>query len=468
MHLGSSLSLSYSSSWPSMCVRSLHLDPPFLLLAPPSTPFLLPQLHEVLYWCRIPDNGWRRTVLTRRSEFLTAGINKLVTDLSNNKEGDNNEQETSEMQFEDFALKTNVFSFASRSKAKAKPRRRNSVCSSTRTVPMWERTWTDIEPEDYIRPSLTQCQNNWVLFFVMLIYLQKKMEGLNSGDERIIFGTILCSTLVWWNVEEYNGKRRKKQEKISFLHWSTRTRNSLFPISSRSFRTQSHWSFITGQSRDSGQFLQVHSSRWMCNQFTLHHEFRIGSTKTKLEQMTDGILHVCRSYEQRTQIRTKLTWKPRVLHGTIRTNGRNIKTWCIGSTSNVLKRNDFSSIKRSNAIILYDTLPAYCIPQAIMMETGEIIYEKAYASSRLPPKISFIDKWRKELGSEVAGGSEDSQQIQPKSKTQLSSTERLVKSEQPSGSSAQEIDKRVLFGCESTNVSTGDLWRIVCQCPLNV
>ena len=27
---------------------------------------------------------------------------------------------------------------------------------------------------------------------------------------------------------------------------------------------------------------------------------------------------------------------------------------------------------RSNAIIFYDTLPAYCIPKAIMMETGEI------------------------------------------------------------------------------------------------
>ena len=31
---------------------------------------------------------------------------------------------------------------------------------------------------------------------------------------------------------------------------------------------------------------------------------------------------------------------------------------------------------------------------------------------------------------------------------------RLVKSEQPSGSLTQEIDKDVLFGCESTNVST--------------
>ena len=53
------------------------------------------------------------------------------------------------MQFEDFSLKTNVFAFASRSKAKAKPQRRTPACSSTRTVPIGEGTWTDTEPEDY-------------------------------------------------------------------------------------------------------------------------------------------------------------------------------------------------------------------------------------------------------------------------------------------------------------------------------
>ena len=37
---------------------------------------------------------------------------------------------------------------------------------------------------------------------------------------------------------------------------------------------------------------------------------------------------------------------------------------------------------RSNAIILYDTLPAYCIPKAIMMKAGEITYEKVFASPR--------------------------------------------------------------------------------------
>ena len=42
---------------------------------------------------------------------ISHGLNKLVTDLSNNKENNNNEQETSEMQFEDFALKTNARAF---------------------------------------------------------------------------------------------------------------------------------------------------------------------------------------------------------------------------------------------------------------------------------------------------------------------------------------------------------------------
>ena len=51
-----------------------------------------------------------------------------------------------------------------------------------------------------------------------------------------------------------------------------------------------------------------------------------------------------------------------------------------------------------------------------MMETGEIIYEKVCASPRPPPKISFKDIGRKVLGSEIAGGSEDSQQTQPKTK----------------------------------------------------
>ena len=80
---------------------------------------------------------------------ISLGLNKLVTDSSNNKEDDDNEQETSEMQFEDYALTLNASDFASRSKAKAKPQRRTSARSSTKTTPIGERTLTDMEPQEY-------------------------------------------------------------------------------------------------------------------------------------------------------------------------------------------------------------------------------------------------------------------------------------------------------------------------------
>ena len=57
---------------------------------------------------------------------------------------------------------------------------------------------------------------------------------------------------------------------------------------------------------------------------------------------------------------------------------------------------------RSNAIILHETLPAFCIPKVVRMETGEVLNEKVCMSPRLPPKISLKHDWKRELGSEHA------------------------------------------------------------------
>ena len=67
---------------------------------------------------------------------------------------------------------------------------------------------------------------------------------------------------------------------------------------------------------------------------------------------------------------------------------------------------------RSNAIILSETLPAYCIPKVVRMVTGQAIFEKVFASTRPPPKISSKDDWRKEMGSEVTQRPEG-QVVQP-------------------------------------------------------
>ena len=112
---------------------------------------------------------------------ISHGLNKLVTNL-NNKDQDDNEQETSEMQFEEYALKLNAGDFASRSKAKAKPQRRDSASSSTRTVPIGKRTWTDVEPGKY---SL----NNYPVS-KKLIYLLRRGSLPRDSDGAIEFSRI--------------------------------------------------------------------------------------------------------------------------------------------------------------------------------------------------------------------------------------------------------------------------------------
>ena len=95
------------------------------------------------------------------------------------------------------------------------------------------------------------------------------------------------------------------------------------------------------------------------------------------------------------------------MHSTCIKHGREIRTQCIGSTFILLWRKDWSSYQtRSNAIILHETLPAYCIQKVVRMETGEVIFEKVYASPRPPPNISLKHEWKKELGSEHAQRSE--------------------------------------------------------------
>ena len=61
---------------------------------------------------------------------------------------------------------------------------------------------------------------------------------------------------------------------------------------------------------------------------------------------------------------------------------------------------------RSNAIILHETLPSYCIPQVVRIETGKVTHEKVYMSPPPPPKISLKHDWKRELGSEHAQRSE--------------------------------------------------------------
>ena len=100
-------------------------------------------------------------------------------------------------------------------------------------------------------------------------------------------------------------------------------------------------------------------------------------------------------------------------------HGRNIKTQCIGLSSNLLRRKDLSSIKH---------------------EHSQLIVSRRLSWWKLEERIGFRNCWRKwRLATNPV-------------KNQKNPIVRTGR--QPSGSLTQEIDKGVLFGCKSTNVST--------------
>ena len=94
-----------------------------------------------------------------------------------------------------------------------------------------------------------------------------------------------------------------------------------------------------------------------------------------------------------TRIQRRSTWEHRVWHSTCIKHGRNIKnTVCWVGTKLAQKKGLKFYQTRSNAIILYNTLPAHCIPKVVRMETGEIILrKKSYINKILTASTDFFE-----------------------------------------------------------------------------
>ena len=232
------------------------------------------------------------------------GLNKFVTDLID-KKYDDNEQETSEMQFEEFALKTNVLAFASRSKAEAKPRRRTSACSSTRTVPICERSWTDIEPETYSliaypvskqlsallrHGHLPREEDGAIEFWRFKDFLRNEFEYSQHLSDDV------------WKSKMVGGGGNKER----FQHCTDPSGTILYH---RALQGHSGRNSIDPSLQDNelvpNNFFEYISHIGCANHFTFHQKFRIDTGRTNFEQKTDGILFVCGSNEQRTQCSEK-------------------------------------------------------------------------------------------------------------------------------------------------------------------
>ena len=189
------------------------------------------------------------------------------------QEHGDNEQETSETKTEVFALKTEAFAYASRSKAKAKPRKPSTTCSSSRTFPILERTWIDIEAGaqfDQAYPvakrintllrhgELPREEDGAIEFWKLEDDLQNKFEYYQYGSDD-----------VWKSRMAGGGGNNKK-----FQYCTDPSGQEIIYL--RALQGYSGRNPIDPSLQDNvlipNDFFENILSYWMCSQFTLHHK----------------------------------------------------------------------------------------------------------------------------------------------------------------------------------------------------
>ena len=124
---------------------------------------------EIRIWSLNGDNNhsWVR---------ISHGSNEFVMDSNNN------DTEVPEDQPEEQALQLDVKDFACRSKAQAKPQRREPAGYSPRIIPMNARNWIDIEPGKHSLSAYEVSKKVIHLLRHSSKYIEKRMERFTSGE----------------------------------------------------------------------------------------------------------------------------------------------------------------------------------------------------------------------------------------------------------------------------------------------
>ena len=120
---------------------------------------------------------------------ISHGLNKLVTNLKNN------EQETSEMQFEEYALRLMRVILQAVQKPKQNHKEENLPTHPQRLFLLGKEFGPMLNQEN-IQFLIMKCQRNWFVCFVMEVYQEKTMERLNSGEFKTIFRNISCIVII--------------------------------------------------------------------------------------------------------------------------------------------------------------------------------------------------------------------------------------------------------------------------------
>ena len=329
---------------------------------------------------------------------ISHGSNKFVMDLNNN------DTEIPEDQLEEQALQLDAKYFVGRSKAKAKPQRREPAGSSSRIIPMERRNWIDIEPG---KCSLSEYEVS-----KKVIHLLRHSQKVLREDDGAVY---------FWRIKE-NLQNPFPQS----IHWSDSrwkaclaagggakrkfqycTDDSGIIIYFRALQGHSGRNLIDPSLQDSvvipsGFFQHIYHIGCAFNLHSIINSGLIPGGQNSSKRQTVFFLPVDPRDKRHTdpdEIDLNVPRRAQYLHNSWKKH-QDAVFWV--DIDLAIKKGLHFYQTRSNAIILQETLPAYCIPKVVRLETGEVLYDKVYMSPRPPPKISLKHEWTRELGSKVA------------------------------------------------------------------
>ena len=205
------------------------------------------------------------------------------------------------MQREEYALKMSASDFfACQLKAKAKSQRREPADSSTRTILIGKRTWTDVEPGEYSFSDNTVSKK--LIHLLRHARIQREDDGavelwrIKDNVQKHFQHCHHWSDDKWKKSMAGGGGSKKRYQYCTDSSGTFLYLRALQGHSGRNLIDPTLQDNVIIQSK----LLPVHLSCRMCNQFTFHHQFGIDTWSSKIEQQTDSILSACGSHGQKT------------------------------------------------------------------------------------------------------------------------------------------------------------------------
>ena len=260
-------------------------------------------------------------------------------------------------------------------KAKAKPQRRISASSSTKTVPIGERTWTDIEPQDYSSIDYPVSKQ--------LITLLRHGDLPREDDGAIDFWRIKDNLQKhfpycphWsddrWSMARGGGNKKRYQ----YCTDSSRIILYLRALQGHSGRSLIDPSLHDNVVIPSNFFQYIYHVGCAINLHSIINSGLVPGGQNLSKRQTVFFLLVNPMNKEHKDPET-VDLKPPRLAQYLQTAWKKHQNTVYWVDIRLAQKKGLKFYQtRSNAIILYNTLPAYCIPKAIKMVTGEIISEK--------------------------------------------------------------------------------------------